>query len=190
MERWKTIVALGFLIIALGLFVGMVGGGPAFAQALTGADDADSAETLPANAIPVRCTEPVAPNNKDDISCVRADTGASFLAVPADHYLLVTDVLINRNSLASSGSYFATLGANSGGIVPAQPSIEFSGTPLQTGFYSFQAPYIILEAGEYLQGRNDSSSDFGIEFYISGFLVDNVTYQVLMQNYLPAIMRE
>ncbi|MDX1665022.1 MAG: hypothetical protein R3272_14620 [Candidatus Promineifilaceae bacterium] len=190
MERWKTIVVLGVLIIALGIFVGMVAGAPAFAQAFAEPDNPDSAENLPANAIPVRCHEPVAPNTKDDIGCVRADTGASFLAVPANHYLLVTDVLINRNALEESGNYFATLGANSAGILPGQPSMEFSGTPLQTDFYSFQAPYIILEGGENLQGRNDSNSDFGIEFYVSGFLVDDVTYQVLMQNYLPAIMRE
>ena len=186
MERWKTIVAVAFLIFALGFFGAVVGGQPLFSATAAGAESADS---LPSNAIPVRCDDSIAAGTKETVSCVRADTGAGFTDIPGGHYLLVTDIVINRNSLATSGDYYATIGANSTGILPAQPRLEFSGTPLVSDFYSFQAPYIILEAGESLQARNDSSSDFPIDIFVSGFLVDDVTYRVLMQNYLPALRR-
>ena len=109
----------------------------------------------------------------------------SFSVVPADHYLLVTDIVINRNNLATSGNYFAIIGRGSGTNIPTTPQLQLSGTPLPTDVYHFQAPYIILEGGETLSIRNNSSSDFPINSYVSGFLVTDVTYQVLYQNYLP-----
>lgn len=183
MERWKTIFAVGFLILAISFSIRIV------ADVSNVAASGSDTESTPANAIPIRCQEVVSPNNKDDIDCIRADSGASFLNVPAGHYVMVTDVLINRNSLAETGNYFVTIGADSTGILPATPHVQFTGTPLDTDSHHWQAPFIILGEGEHMEARNDSSSDFSVELFISGFLVDDVTYQRILNNYLPAVTR-
>ena len=180
MQHWKTIIAVSFLILSVGLFILMVKG-ENIALAAT--------DSTPPNAIPVNCSAITSAAITSTFSCSRGDNRASFSTVPADHYLLVTDIVINRNSLATSGNYFATIGQGSGGIIPTTPRLTLSGTPLTTDVYHFQAPYIILEGGETLSIRNDSSSDFGINSYVSGFLVTDVTYQVLYQNYLPITIR-
>lgn len=180
MERWKTVIAVGFLIVAVAFFVRMAGGiDSAWADA----------ESTPPNAIPVRCAGITGVGTQDQYDCVRQDDRSSFTAVPEGHYLLVTDIVVTRNALATTGDYFIWIGRYTGNVIPAAPVLSLSGsTPLETDTYHFQSPYIILAAGESL-GISNNDSDFGVNTYVSGFLVTDVTYQVLFQSYLPVGVR-
>lgn len=181
MERWKTVIAVGFLIVAVGFFIRMVSG--------TDSAWAD-ADNTPANAIPVRCAGITAVGSRDQYDCVRQDDRSSFTEVPEGHYLLVTDIVVTRNALTTTGDYFIWIGRYTGDVIPASPVMSLSGsTPLETNTYHFQSPYIILTAGESL-GISNNDSDFGVNTYVSGFLVTDVTYQVLFRSYLPVSMSQ
>lgn len=130
------------------------------------------AEAAPPDAVPVQCTVILASGSTDTFDCSRQDTDALFVSVPAALYLHVTDLLIVRNSLATTGNYYATIGRESGGILPSNPSITTSGTPLSPTVLHFKTPVVVLDPGEALAARNDGSSDFSINIYASGYLTD------------------
>lgn len=131
------------------------------------------AQAAPPGAVPVLCTAIVSPGTAVTFTCRRQDTDSAFNGVPTGSYLHVTDVTINRNSLATTGEYYATIGRENGDF-PAEPRIATSGTPLRATKFHFETPVIVLEGLEALSVRNDSSSDFGLNVYASGFLADTV----------------
>lgn len=159
-----------FVLPALGIAVLLAVGVPAAAGA----------------AAPVLCTVILSVASTDTFSCHRQDTGASFETVPRQRYLHVTDVLVVRNTLATTGDYYATIGRESGGILPSNPSITASGTPLDPTELHFETPVFVLAGGESLAARNDSSSDFPINIYASGFLAPAVLVPEPAENLLLA----
>lgn len=133
------------------------------------------AAAAPPGAVPVLCDGAVAAGSNQVLSCRRQDTGAGFTAVPTGTFLHVTDVLITRDTLATTGEFYATLGRESGATLPDAPSFNASGTPLEPTRLHFTTPVIVLEAGDELGVRNDASSDFSIDLFVSGYLASDGT---------------
>jgi hypothetical protein len=121
MKLRKYIVALVITGVAISL-----------ASAVTAAEKVvvvplfDSSPTCVA-AIPVYCLEAELPNTGASIllDCFRSDTRTSVTPVPAGHFLFITDILTNRNSLATSGRAFIVIGRNNGGTIGI-PRYNFS----------------------------------------------------------------
>jgi hypothetical protein len=126
--------------------------------------------------IPVRCKVTLSPfvaATNAPFSCFVAD-GTSFSAVPASHYLLVTDVEMSRyNSDAGqmwagvrvfkdncTGSYVDELGYRGEGF---------------TNYSShYVTPYLVLAAGDCLAGYR--YGPVGNDFKVSGLLTTSVSY--------------
>lgn len=131
---------------------------------------ASSAAAAPAGAVPVLCTAVVAEGTTELFSCIRHDTGAAFDDVPAGQFLHVTDILITRLGLVTTGDFYAFVGRYNGLALPASPVIRVSGTPLDPTRLHFTTPVIVLQSDENLAARNDVSSDFPLNVYAIGFL--------------------
>lgn len=128
-------------------------------------------QAAPPDAVPVLCTVILSVGSTNTFGCRRQDTDALFTQIPAGLFLHVTDVIIIRNNLATSGEYYATIGRDAG-MFQGEPRITTSGTPLDPTVFHFKTPVIILDSGEALAARNDGSSDFPINIYVSGYLAD------------------
>ena len=129
----------------------------------------------PPGAVPVFCDVRASKGVEEVLSCRRPDTGASFTAVPSGQYLHVTDLLANRNTLADTGDFYLTLGRDDGGSYPAEPKIDLSGIPTETKTLHFRTPVIVLGEGESLVAYTDSSSDFPLNLYVTGYLATSVS---------------
>jgi hypothetical protein len=180
MRSFRLIVSVSLLIIAGSLAI-LVFGEIGSAQAET--------ESTPANALPVYCETSVGIGFENQFSCRRADTDETVLPVPAGQYLIITDIHITRNNVSTTGIFAVIIGVDDGDEFPTRPRLDITGTPIGVHQMSFTAPYIVLEEGESLAIHNSSESDFPIDAYVSGFLVDDVTYQTFFQAYLPLSSR-
>jgi hypothetical protein len=125
-------------------------------------------------AIPVYCLEAItSPGELEVPNCRRADTREPVTPVPQGHFLLLTDILTNRNNLATSGRAFIYVGVNDGVSVPSLPRFDFSLRDLsQSEQFHWSVPYLILQPGEEIGVYNSSSSDQAVDIYITGYLVE------------------
>jgi hypothetical protein len=180
MRRFHSILTISLLVIASALAV--------FAFGKIDRVQAEP-ESTPANAQPVYCETAVGIGFEGQFSCRRGDTDEQVLPVPAGHYLIVTDIHVTRNNVSTSGVFSVLIGVDDDDSFPRAPRLDITGTPIGVYQLNFTAPYIILEGGETLSIHNFASSDFPIDAYVSGFLVDDVTYQAFFQAYLPITNR-
>lgn len=182
MKKVHSLALLTLTLFVAGLLIA------SFASARAASDEAESA---PANAVPVWCErETVETKSFLRPTCYRADTGAQVngpnTTIPSDHYFLVTDVFVNPESgdLVSSDLFFITFGQ--GDLL--ERSFELQGRFPDTAQAHFTAPQVIVEPNSYLNVDNaGSDSDQTVSVSVSGFLVTDVTYQVLMRGYLPFV---
>jgi len=129
-------------------------------------------------AIPVYCNEAVlsaGASGLDNITCQRADTRAVITPVPAGHFLFITDIVVNRNSLVSSGRAFITVGRNSGGTFVSSPRFNFSIENItKPNHLTFSTPYLVFREGESIGAINGDSTGSGVaaDIFISGYLVE------------------
>jgi len=146
-------------------------------------------DSVPANALPVYCETAAGIGFESQFTCSRSDTDAGVLPVPAGQYLIVTDIHITRNNTATTGIFAVIIGVDDPGPFPSSPRLDITGTPIGVHQMNFTAPHIVLEEGETLAVYNFPSSNFPIDAYVSGFLVDDVTFQAFFQAYLPLSTR-
>jgi hypothetical protein len=142
------------------------------------------------SAIPVRCVpdatdEVIPPGGAAFFHCVAAD-GTMFddggQAVPAGHYLLVTDVVITPVRLTTVDI------ANEVALRDVAPDFEVTAElrlelfRSETLSVNYTTPFLVLDSGHRLSGEFASTDNWlGISVYVSGLLVTNVTY-------LPGVM--
>jgi len=136
-----------------------------------------TAATLGAGAVPCYCDGWATEGTKVVISCWRADNDAGFSTVPAGQYLLISDVTM---SLAEVGDFWAALGKEIPGSVGlSRPTIEVTGPGFPDQIHrSFNAPHVVLAAGESLALRNLASSTGEVYIKASGFLVPDVAHHL------------
>lgn len=131
---------------------------------------------------PVRCTHASAIGStiggngfEQSLTCTRPD-GSSFSTVPANNYLLVTDLLI----LEEDGPLLSYKGAlevkNSGGAI--EYSVPFWVESQKSFSEHFTTPYYILKTGDYLNAHNLVTNTYGVNmrFFVSGLLTTNYNY--------------
>ena len=94
--------------------------------------------------------------------------------MPDGYYLLVTDVVITSDSSAdgslTSMNLYVGYATNN-----RRYSISLRGPDTESYSQHFAVPYLILGAGDRLDGANTSGSDW-LRVHVSGLLVRNLTY--------------
>lgn len=131
-----------------------------------------SSSTSTVAAIPVYCDEAnlVPSGDEKTLTCRRADTREAVTPVPEGHFLFVTDIIINRNSLASSGGGFIRIGNSNA----SEPVFDFTVAATALNHIKFSTPYLILKEGEGIRAANgDFVSKGGItmDVFVSGYMV-------------------
>lgn len=107
-------------------------------------------------------------------SCVMADgTRLMSATVPSGYYFLVTDVVLSRQ-LPTTQPTSVTLCAQPKGIGACDNMLRIQASE------HFVTPYLILAAGRVLEAANDNSAQ-GLDVYVSGLLVTNVSYVPSLQ---------
>lgn len=180
MRRFHSILTISLLVISIALAVLALGD--------IGSVQAEP-ESTPANAQPVYCQTAVGVGFEGQFTCRRGDTDEQVTPVPAGHYLIVTDIHVTRNNVSTSGVFSVLIGVDDNDSFPRSPRLDITGTPIGVYQLNFTAPHIILEGGESLSIHNFASSDFPIDAYVSGFLVDDVTFEAFFQAFLPITKR-
>lgn len=127
----------------------------------------------PDGAIPFYCFDIASTDSSANVDCWRADTGSKFTTVPTGLHMHVTDMYFYPNSLVTSGVARGFIGRDDGDPFPGRPSIDFLADLTQK--FHFNTPYIILSPGQSLKIRNDSSSDFAVDVFASGYLSSDVS---------------
>lgn len=124
----------------------------------------------PSDAEPVYCQGIAATGSGQILDCrfARDDTNAT--PVPIDRKLYVTNISVNPNSIASSGTFRVLLGREDGDPFPGRPNLRLLGTPVQ--MFNNSTPHIVLSSGDDLAIYNDSSSDFPVDVYVSGYIAE------------------
>lgn len=131
---------------------------------------------LPDEAIPVYCLEARASTGSGMVTpnCYRSDTRSLVMPVPTDYRFAVTDVVVNRNGLATSGTLNVSIG-RAGTTFPTTPQFDFSGKVLETQKIEFTSPYVVLQEGERLGVYNGDSNALTTDIFVSGYLIPVVT---------------
>ena len=131
--------------------------------------------------VPVWCDGGILnPNTSSDFYCKAAD-GTLFggtSIVPAGHYFLITDIVIQPGGGTPTGEWRVALFIKSGQFSKGWLSFINQG---RTNFGEhFSTPYLVLSQGYHLQVNSEYSSSGWAEVYISGLLTTNVYYMPLM----------
>ncbi len=136
--------------------------------------------------VPVRCTHANAltstingSGTEQTLTCYRPD-GSSFTTVPANNYLLVTDVVIHEENGSNVGaSWLGSLEVKRGGAVAYNMPFWIEATPFyKTYSQHFTTPYFVLKADDSLNARDMVTTTYflSMRFYISGILTTNYSY--------------
>jgi len=134
-------------------------------------DSTPSAGVAGVAGIPVYCAEIglIPRNTLKNITCLRADTREIVTPVPDGYFLFVTDVVTNRNNLATSGLAFINISRNNGSTFGAPPRLQYTYNPTETSHLRFSSSYLIFHEGERLAAFG--SGDVLVDLFISGYLV-------------------
>ena len=129
------------------------------------------------NAVPCYCDGWTDSGTKSVVSCYRADNDAGFNSVPADQYLLITDLSLHKEV---GGDFLVNVGKESPGTVSvARPSVIVAGGGFPDQVHrSFRAPHIVLATGEQLALRAIGVSTGAVYIHASGFLVPVVDHHL------------
>jgi len=133
------------------------------------------AAAAPPGAIPVFCAGGAGVTFEQVFNCRRADTRATFSAVPAGLHFHVTDIHVVPNWAVLTGSFAALVGRDDGDEFPTYPSIDITGSADRVNALHFSTPYIVLHEGESLAVANFSISDYAIDVYVAGYLATTVS---------------
>jgi hypothetical protein len=174
----KTVLSLGAVTNQLVPLttdsVGISGTGITFPDGTEQTTAAASATS----AVPCYCLGGVGVGFEYTVTCRYGAGDSSFTSVPTGQVLMVKDVLIQRNNLATTGLSIVYLGRDSGSTIPSGlERLKFTGGPEAASFH-FEAPFLVLEAGEALQVYNSGSSSFPIDYHISCLLAPDATHQL------------
>lgn len=185
--RTSTAVALSELAEELGFERPVLTGatvpgdaGVAGEMTVSGVDVAASIVELqsfhaPSDAVPVYCVGAVAVGRENIPACSRADNGDRVTPVADGSFVAVTDVIVNRNNLATTGDYAALLGVDDSDQFPGFPRIDLHGTALAPFQHTSSAPLIVLTAGERLSFYNDTTSDMPLDLFASGWMTSDLS---------------
>lgn len=134
--------------------------------------------SLPSNPIPVFGSDfGVSPSSSGQlVTFQRFSDLTSFSTVPNDQYLLITSIHIEPNGLNASGNYEITIGRGTGGSIDQLSALRLRGFPESEIYKDPLGIMMIVRPGEELLITNESSSDFGINVKVRGFLVDDLNY--------------
>lgn len=133
--------------------------------------------------VPVRCMGSANVGSLSTLTCRAAD-GTLFgggTAVPAGHYLMVTDVRMSPGSGGPSGSWIADLIQTFPGGTTGDSSY-FRAYSLAVVDEHYNSPILVLSQGQYLQMFTTLSSTGRVDFEVFGLLTTSY-------NYLPMITR-
>lgn len=123
----------------------------------------------PPGAIPVWCNGIAFEASENTLSCRRGDTRATVNTVPEGFFLHITDIVVNPNNTATSGTYSILVGRDTSLEFPGTPSVELLGEA--SGSYHFSTPYIVLSSGEAVAVRVQSNSVLtAMDVRASGYL--------------------
>lgn len=184
--RTSTAVALSELAAELGFERPIVAGATVPGDAgitgemtVAGVDVAASITALqafhqPSDAVPVWCFVGLGVGVESTPNCQRADTNDVVVPVPAGQVLVITDIIAHRTGSVATGDFIGVVGVDDADNFPTFPRFEVHGTALQPFQHTFATPIVVLTEGERLALRNDTASDIGVEFYVSGVLTTDL----------------
>lgn len=161
---------MSFVLLAC-LVVGLL-----IVTAFTAASSANA--QLGNTGVPVRCRGELSSGNSDNLSCKAAD-GTTFTNVPTDHYLLVTDVLVDPGGPPDT-PWVATLLNSATTWLEADGDLSFSAPNLVTVGEHFTTPYLVLHGGQYLHWSITGLPGGGAGIFVSGLLTTNYSYAPLI----------
>ncbi len=115
--------------------------------------------------------------SRRDLTLERFIDNSSFTTVPNGKFFVVTSIHIEPNGAGQSGIYEVTVGRSNGDFIHQQSALRFSGERTSQLFQDPLGILLIVRAGESLKVTNESSSDFGINIKVRGFLVDDLVYE-------------
>ncbi|AKS41520.1 hypothetical protein [Wenzhouxiangella marina] len=128
----------------------------------------------PPGAVPVYCTGVAFQASESNLTCRRGDTRATVSTVPEGMFLHITDIVVNPNNTATSGTYSILVGRDDGTEFPGTPSVELLGEA--AGSYHFSTPYIVLSSGEAVAARVQSNSVLSaMDVRASGYLASTAS---------------
>ena len=136
------------------------------------------------NGTPVRCEptvtgQTISPGSYEFFRCTAAD-GTTFTdngqRVPESYYLIVTDIVITPDTIASDPGKFKLILYAAYGTTSRAFALRFHDISGNTVSEHFTVPYMVLPAGYRIEGLNDAGSTYELNVQISGLLVTNLNY--------------
>jgi hypothetical protein len=95
------------------------------------------------------------------------------IPVPTGHFLLVTDITISPNSLATTGRAIVFIGRDDGAGIPSQPLFDLWLDVVTRSYrYQWSIPQLILKEGERIGIYSSTSSDRVVDVTLSGYLLE------------------